>query len=182
MIYAYKGVKPALAPSVYVSPSAEVIGDVEAGEESIILSNAVLRGDEGKIRIGPRCSIQEHVLGHLYEAYPLILEEEVSIGHGAILHGCTLKRRVLVGMGAIVLDGAVIGEHSIIGAGTVVPPGKEIPPYSLVLGSPGKVVRQVTEADQAMVQETVDTYVRNAREFADDTILTPLTREEAARP
>jgi carbonic anhydrase/acetyltransferase-like protein (isoleucine patch superfamily) len=173
-IYQYKDKKPSLASGSYVTEGAIVIGDVEIGEDSLVLYHAVIRGDEGKITIGPRCNIQEHAVCHLYEEFPLVMEEEVSIGHHAVVHGCVLKKRVLVGMGATVMDGAVIGENSIIGAGAIVPPGKQIPPNSLVIGSPGKVVRSLTAKDEEMVQLTIDTYVRNAREFQDKEILKPL--------
>ncbi|MDY7220719.1 gamma carbonic anhydrase family protein [Halalkalibacterium halodurans] len=171
MIFRYKDFSPKVDTTAFIAESATVIGNVEIGAYTTVLFNAVIRGDEGLIKIGKRCNIQENVMCHLYEQYPLVLEDEVSLGHHAIVHGCTLKQGVLIGMGATVLDGAEIGEYSIVGAGSVVPPGKVIPPRSLVLGSPGKVVREVTEQDLAMIEETVETYVRNGQEFKRSDVL-----------
>lgn len=165
MIYRYKEKSPRIDETAYVADNATVIGDVEIGAFTTILFNVVLRGDEGPIRIGERCNIQENATCHLYEKYPLTLEDEVSIGHNAIIHGCTLRKGSLIGMGATVLDGAEIGEYSIVGANSLVPSGKIIPPRSLVLGSPGKVVRSLTDKDMEMIEETINTYVRNGQEF-----------------
>ncbi|SDH92157.1 Carbonic anhydrase or acetyltransferase, isoleucine patch superfamily [Alteribacillus persepolensis] len=171
MIYRYKNHSPKVDESVYVADGAKVIGDVEIGSESSIWFNVVLRGDESPIKIGNRCNIQDNTVCHLYDQYPLILEDEVSIGHSAIVHGCKLKKGVLVGMGATVLDGAEIGEYSIIGANALVPSGKVIPPRSLVLGSPGKVVRELTEKDLSLIEETIETYVQKGKEFQNAEIL-----------
>ncbi|RPF53890.1 gamma carbonic anhydrase family protein [Aquisalibacillus elongatus] len=165
MIYRYKDQSPRIHDSVFIADGAKVIGDVEIGAESSIWFNVVLRGDEGPIRIGERCNVQENTMCHLYEQFPLTLEDEVSVGHNAIVHGCTLRKGVLVGMGATVLDGAEIGEYSIIGANSLVPSGKKIPPRSLVLGSPGKVVRELTEQDYEMIEETIRTYANKGQEF-----------------
>ncbi|MEC5424074.1 gamma carbonic anhydrase family protein [Virgibacillus sp. C22-A2] len=165
MIYRYKEHTPRIHETAFIADGARVIGNVEIGEESSIWFNVVLRGDEGPIQIGKRCNIQENTMCHLYEKFPLVLEDEVSVGHNAIIHGCTLRKGVLVGMGATVLDGAEIGEYSIIGANSLVPSGKVIPPRSLVLGSPGKVVRTLTDSDIAMIEETSKTYIRNGQEF-----------------
>lgn len=176
MIYRYKGQSPRIDETAYVADNATVIGDVEIGSSSTILFNVVLRGDEGPIRIGERCNIQENSTCHLYDKFPLTLEDEVSVGHNAIIHGCTLRKGSLVGMGATVLDGAEIGEYSIIGANSLVPSGKIIPPRSLVLGSPGKVVRSLTDKDMEMIEETINTYVRNGQEFQKREILEEITR------
>ncbi|MFZ3578859.1 gamma carbonic anhydrase family protein [Virgibacillus sp. DJP39] len=165
MIYRYKDQTPRIHESAFIADNATVIGNVEIGAYSTILFNVVVRGDEGPIRIGERCNIQENSMCHLYEKFPLTLEDEVSIGHNAIIHGCTLRKGVLVGMGATVLDGADIGEYSIIGANSLVPPGKLIPPRSLVLGSPGKVVRTLTDEDMEMIEETISTYAEKGQEF-----------------
>lgn len=165
MIYRYKQSVPHIHETAFIADGAKVIGDVEIGAESSIWFNAVLRGDEGKIQVGKRCNIQDNAICHLYEAYPLVLEDEVSIGHNAIVHGCTLKKGSLIGMGATVLDGAVIGEYSLIGANSLVPSGKVIPPGSLVLGSPGKVVRTLTGKDMEMIHETITTYAEKGQQF-----------------
>lgn len=174
MLYRYKDKSPHIHESVYIADGAKLIGDVEVGSQSSIWFNVVLRGDEGPIRIGERCNIQENTMCHLYEEFPLILEDEVSVGHNAIIHGCTLRKGSLVGMGATVLDGAEIGEYSIVGANSLVPSGKIIPPHSLVLGSPGKVVRALTDKDMEMIEETITTYVRNGQEFQQDEIFQKL--------
>ncbi|UOQ92443.1 gamma carbonic anhydrase family protein [Halobacillus shinanisalinarum] len=165
MIYRYKDFSPLIHDTAYIADGAKVIGDVEVGAKSSIWFNVVLRGDEGPIRIGERCNIQENSMCHLYEQFPLTLEDEVSVGHNAIVHGCTLRKGALVGMGATVLDGAEVGEYSIIGANSLVPSGKVIPPRSLVLGSPGKVVRSLSDKDMEMIDETISTYVQKGQEF-----------------
>ncbi|WP_017185596.1 gamma carbonic anhydrase family protein [Alkalibacillus haloalkaliphilus] len=170
MIYRYKNHTPRIDETAFIADNARIIGDVEIGKESSIWFNVTVRGDEGPIRVGDRCNIQENSMCHLYEQFPLTLEDEVSVGHNAIVHGCTLRRGVLVGMGATVLDGVEIGEYSIIGANSLVPSGKVIPPRSLVLGSPGKVVRELTEEDMKMIEETIDVYANKGQEFNDSTI------------
>ncbi|MGM0940638.1 MAG: gamma carbonic anhydrase family protein [Bacillota bacterium] len=165
MIYRYKDAIPSIDETVFIADGAKIIGNVEIGAKSSIWFNVVLRGDEGPIKVGKRCNIQENTMCHLYEQFPLTLEDEVSIGHNAIVHGCTLRRGVLVGMGATVLDGAEVGEYTIIGANSLVPSGKVVPPRSLVLGSPGKVVRTLTDKDIHMIEETIDTYVQKGQEF-----------------
>ena len=143
----------------FLLPVSYLIGDVQVGKESSIWFNAVLRGDEDAITIGDRCSIQDNASIHLSEGSPVIVEDEVTVGHNVILHGCTVKKRCIIGMGSTILDGAVIGEECIVGANTLIPPGKVIPPRSLVVGSPGKVVRELTEKDFDLIQLSIDTYV-----------------------
>jgi len=161
----YQGKTPQLEKNVFVAPGAYVIGEVTIGEESTIWFNAVLRGDEGPITIGKRCSIQDNATIHLYEGAPIVVEDEVTVGHNAILHGCHIGRRSIVGMGATILDHAVIGEECIIGANTLIPSGKKIPPRSLVIGSPGKVVRELNAQDLEMIQESIDSYVDKGYAF-----------------
>ncbi|MUV37551.1 putative transferase YtoA [Lentibacillus sp. JNUCC-1] len=170
MLYQYKDHKPIVDETAYIADGARVIGEVEIGARSSIWFNVVIRGDEGPISIGENCNIQENTVCHLYEKFPLILEDNVSVGHSAIIHGCTLREGVLVGMGATVLDGAEIGAYSIIGANTLVPSGKKIPPRSLVLGSPGKVVRKLTDQDMAMIQKTIETYTQKAQDYKQEQI------------
>lgn len=165
MIYRYKDKIPKIHETAFIADGAKVIGDVEIGAYASVWFHVVLRGDEGPIRIGDRCNIQENSVCHLYEGFPLILEDEVTIGHNAIVHGCTLRKGVLVGMGATVLDGADIGEYSIIGANSFIPSGKVIPPRSLVIGSPGKVVRTLTDKDMELIEETIRTYVGNGKDY-----------------
>ncbi len=138
MLYCYNGKMPKVDDTVFIAPGAHIIGDVTIGKESTIWFNAVLRGDEAPIIIGERCSIQDNSTCHLYEGSPLVVEDEVTVGHNVILHGCTIRKRSIIGMGSTILDGAEIGEECIIGANTLIPSGKKIPPRSLVVGSPAK--------------------------------------------
>ncbi|NUK31560.1 gamma carbonic anhydrase family protein [Parageobacillus sp. VR-IP] len=165
MLYPYKGKTPTVDETVFIAPGAHIIGDVTIGKESTIWFNAVLRGDEAPIIIGARCSIQDNSTCHLYEGSPLVVEDEVTVGHNVILHGCTIRKRSIIGMGSTILDGAEIGEECIIGANTLIPSGKKIPPRSLVVGSPGKVVREITEKDLALIQLSIDTYVQKGKEY-----------------
>ena len=159
MLIPFNEKKPVIHETVFIAPGAHIIGDVQVGKESTIWFNAVIRADEDAIRIGERCSIQDNASIHLSEEYPVIVEDEVTVGHNAILHGCTVKKRCIIGMGSTILDGAVIGEECIVGANTLIPPGKIIPPRSLVVGSPGKVVRELTEKDLHIIQLSIDSYV-----------------------
>lgn len=178
MFYRYKQFIPEVDETAFVAEGARVIGNVKIGADTSIWYNAVLRGDEDKIEIGDRCSIQENTMCHLYEGYPLIVEDDVTVGHNAIIHGCHIKKGSLVGMGATILDGAVIGENSIVGANALVPSGKVIPPNSLVLGSPAQVVREIGDADRELLRMSVEVYVRNARDFQDEEIYEKLERDE----
>ncbi|MCZ8535921.1 gamma carbonic anhydrase family protein [Paenisporosarcina quisquiliarum] len=165
MIIPFKGKTPEIHSTVFVAPGAKLIGEVQVGEESTIWFNAVLRGDEGLISIGKRCSIQDNSTIHLYEDAPVMVEDEVTVGHNVILHGCKVGRRSIIGMGSTILDHAEIGEECIIGANTLIPPGKKIPPRSLVVGSPGKVVRELNEKDLEMIQLSIDTYVQKGYDY-----------------
>ncbi|MET3696457.1 carbonic anhydrase/acetyltransferase-like protein (isoleucine patch superfamily) [Bacillus oleivorans] len=171
MIIKLNGDEPKIHPSVFIAPGAYIIGQVEIGENSSVWFNSVLRGDEGPITIGKRCNVQDNCTLHLYEGFPLILEDEVSVGHNAILHGCHIKKGSLIGMGATVLDGVEVGEESLIGANSFIPSGKKIPPRSLVLGSPGKVVRELSEKDFEMLRMTVQIYEEKARQFKEQLAL-----------
>nr|WP_309101700.1 gamma carbonic anhydrase family protein [Fredinandcohnia onubensis] len=159
MLIPFKDKKPNVHETVFLAPGSYVIGDVQVGKETSIWFNAVLRGDEDAIIIGDRCSIQDNATIHLFEGSPVVVEDEVTVGHNVILHGCTIKKRCIIGMGSTILDGAVIGEECIIGANTLIPSNKVIPPRSLVLGSPGKVVRVLTNKDFELIQLSIDTYV-----------------------
>lgn len=161
----YNQANPVVHPSVFVAPGAYLIGDVTIGMETTIWFNAVLRGDEGPIKIGQRYSIQDNTTIHMYEGYPTIIEDEVTVGHNVILHGCKIGKRSIVGMGSTILDHVEIGEECIIGANTLIPSGKKIPPRSLVIGSPGKVVRELNEKDFKLIQSSIDTYVQKGKEY-----------------
>lgn len=165
MILSYLDKKPSVDETVFQAPGSYIIGDVKIGKHSSVWFNAVLRGDEDTITIGESCSIQDNVTCHLYEGSPLVIEDEVTVGHNAILHGCTIRKRCIIGMGSTILDGAEIGEECIIGANTLIPAGKKIPPRSLVVGSPGKVVREIGEKDLELIQLSIDTYVQKGEEY-----------------
>ena len=164
-IESYESHSPDIHPGVFVAASADVIGRVTLHEESSVWYNTTLRGDINEIVIGPRSNIQDNAVVHLADDYGCYVGELVTVGHSAIIHACTLKDEVLVGMGAIVLDGAVIGERSIIGAGAVVTGGTEIPPGSLVLGTPAKVMRTLSLDEQHDVKHWAEKYVKQARKF-----------------
>lgn len=165
MLIPFGGKSPQLHKTVFIAPGAKIIGEVEIGAETTIWFNAVLRGDEGLIKIGNRCSIQDNSTIHLYEDAPVEIEDEVTVGHNVILHGCKVGKRSIIGMGSTILDHAEIGEECIIGANTLIPSGKKIPPRSLVIGSPGKIVRQLTEQDLNMIQLSIDTYVQKGYDY-----------------
>ncbi len=143
---------------VFIAENATVIGDVTLADDVNVWFGAVIRADRDAVAVGAGSNIQDNAVVHTTIGFPVDIGSEVSVGHGAILHGCTIHDGVLVGMGAVILNGAAVGEGSIIGAGTVVTEGKEIPPNSLVLGVPGKVVRETTP-------EQRDGIIRNAREY-----------------
>lgn len=140
-----------------IHKTAIIEGDVELGDEVYVSAYAVIKGDEGKIRIGNKCSIQEHCTLH---GSGVIIGDEVTIGHGAIVHGCSIGNHVLVGMGAIIMDGAEVGDWCIIGAGALVPPGMKIEENSLVMGVPAKVIRKINEDDRKLIKESVENYVK----------------------
>ncbi|PID14751.1 gamma carbonic anhydrase family protein [Sporosarcina sp. P34] len=165
MIIPYNNKSPLINESAFIAPGAHLIGDVTVGEESTIWFNAVLRADEGAIVIGKRCSIQDNSTIHLYENAPVEIEDEVTVGHNVVLHGCRIRKRSIIGMGSTILDHADIGEECIIGANTLIPSGKVIPPRSLVIGSPGKVVRQLNDQDLELIQLSIDTYVEKGKDF-----------------
>lgn len=157
--------KPRIHPTAFIAPGADVIGDVTLEEESSVWFQSVLRGDINRIVIGPRSNVQDGSVVHLADDYGAYVGELVTVGHKAILHACTIADEVLVGMGAIVLDGAEIGARSIIGAGALVTGGKKIPPGSLVLGSPAKVVRTLTLEEQAGIKVWAEKYVALSKQY-----------------
>ena len=156
---------PRIHATAFVAPTASVIGDVTLHEEASVWHGAVLRGDINRIVIGPRSNIQDNAVIHLADAFGAFVGELVTIGHNAVVHACTIGDEVLIGMGAIILDGAEIGARSIVGANTLVPARTTIPPGSLVIGSPGRVVRQLPEDEQARIKSWALKYVGNAKRF-----------------
>ncbi len=175
-IYALDGVAPSL-PGVgkfLVAPGARVIGDVTLGEDVGIWFNAVLRGDSDPIRIGAGTNVQDGCVFHTDPGFPLSLGENVTVGHKALLHGCTVGDGTLIGMGAVVLNGARIGKGCLIGANALITEGKEIPDRSMVLGQPGKVVRELDDATVESLKETAARYRERYRQY-----LAGLTEVEA---
>lgn len=168
--YDLDGVTPRLPAdgSCWIAPGAHVIGDVTLGEDVGVWFGAVLRGDEEPIVVGARTNVQDLCVFHTDMGFPLTVGAGCTVGHRAILHGCTVGDNTLIGMGAIVLNGARIGSDCVIGAGALVPEGKEIPDRSLVVGLPGRVVRQLTDEDVEAIRESARHYAENAKRFGRD--------------
>jgi len=168
MLLPYKGKMPVLGEGVFIEDSARVIGDVEIGAGSSIWFNAVVRGDVHYIRIGGRTNVQDNCTLHVTkETYPLIIGSDVTVGHNVILHGCTVRDRCLIGMGAIILDNAEIGEDCIIGAGALVKEGTVIPPGSLVVGLPARVAREVRPDEKARILQSARNYIEYAKNYVE---------------
>lgn len=158
-LFSFDGAAPSVDQTAFVAPGVTLVGRVSLGRESSIWFNCVVRGDINSITIGNQTNIQDASLLHVTHKHPLVIRDRVTVGHGAILHGCEVQSDCLIAMGAIVLDGAVIGEGSLVGAGSLVPPGMQIPPGSLVMGLPGKVVRTLTPEDRERVAQGWKNYV-----------------------
>ena len=160
------GHAPSIAEEAFIAPGTHLIGQVTIGAGSSVWFGAVLRGDNAPIVLGTRCNVQEGAVLHADPGFALQVGDEVTIGHQAMLHGCQIGTGTLVGIQAVVLNGAVIGEECLIGAGSLVPEGRTFPPRSLILGTPAKVVRPLTEAEVAGLRQSAATYAAKAREFA----------------
>lgn len=158
-------VAPRISPDAYVADDATVVANVEIGAEVSIWHQVVLRGDVAEIVIGPQSNVQDGAVVHVADGLPAVLGRLVTVGHKAIVHACKIEDEVLVGMGAIILDGAHVGTRSIIGANATVKQGMVIPPGSLVLGTPAKVVRELSEEEQVAVKMWALRYVRLSREY-----------------
>ncbi len=164
-VYAVKKSEPHIHDTCFVAPNASVIGAVQIGKDSSVWPFASLRGDSNTIRIGERTSVQDNAVIHTEHARGTHIGDDVTIGHNAIVHACTVQDTVLIGMGAIILSGAEIGEESIIAAGAVVPEDTKIPPRSLVMGVPGKIVRELTGEEVARIQENAQVYVEKIQAY-----------------
>ncbi len=166
MLRPFRGVLPRVHSTAFVDDSAQVIGDVEIGEESSVWMTVVIRGDVHRIRIGRRSNIQDGTVVHVMRGtHPTTVGDNVTVGHGALLHGCTIEDRCLIGIGAILLNGAHIGTGSIVAAGTLIVEEMKVPPRSLVMGSPGKVKRPLTDAEVESIQDLADRYVGYRLEY-----------------
>lgn len=168
----YNGVTPELAQGVFIEASAILYGDIQVGEDSSIWPLVVARGDVHKIRIGKRTNIQDGCVLHvsrpsstLPTGLPLLIGDDVTVGHKAMLHACTIGNRVLIGMGAIVLDGANIADEVMVGAGSLIPPGKQLTSGYLYMGSPAKQVRPLTTAEKVFFSESAANYVNLKDEY-----------------
>ena len=169
MIRAYRGVVPKIAASAYIDQSAQVIGDVVVGERSSIWPNVTVRGDVNWIRIGEETSIQDNSVLHCDAgSFPLQIGSRVTVGHLAMLHGCTVEDECLIGIGAIILNGAKIGSGSVVAAGAVVPEGMQVPPQSMVMGVPAKVKRPVTLDEQERFRQNAKRYVEATAIYRDE--------------
>jgi carbonic anhydrase/acetyltransferase-like protein (isoleucine patch superfamily) len=166
MLIALDELAPAVDPTAYVQASAHVIGDVRIGAHSSVWFQAVLRGDVHPIRIGARTNIQDHATVHVTrDRHPTLVGDDVTVGHNAVLHGCTIGSSCLIGIGAIVLDRCVIGDGCLIGAGALLTPGTTVAPGHLVLGSPARVVRPITDAEREHLRQSAANYVANAARY-----------------
>src|SRR5947209_6367683 len=160
MLRPYRGTQPRVHPTAFIDQSAQVIGDVDIGEESSVWMCVVIRGDVHRIRIGRRTNVQDGTIVHVMkDTHPTTIGDHVTIGHQAMIHGCTIEDQCLIGMSATLLNGVVGGAGSIVAAGTLLPEGTVVPPRSLIMGSPGKVRRQLGDADLAEIQMYADRYV-----------------------
>lgn len=168
MKMSFKGKNPVIAETAFVADSANIIGDVEVGNFSSIWFNAVLRGDQNKIKIGSRTSIQDCVVIHADPENGVLVGDNVTVGHGAVLHGCRIEDHVIIGMNSTVLNGAEIGKNSIVGANALVPQGKKFPDNSLIIGVPGTVKRETSEEEVEAIRENAKEYVEIAEEYREE--------------
>lgn len=164
MIYSYKDKRPKIADSAFIADYVTLIGDVEIKDRASIWFGTTIRGDLSKITVGEGSNVQENSTLHS-DGTPLIIEDNVTVGHGCILHGCTIKKGALIGMGATVLDGAVIGEGSLVGAGSLVTAGKIIPPNSLVVGSPAVIKCDLTANATEHIVKNTQEYIKKGQEY-----------------
>lgn len=165
-LYEFEGQSPVLAPTAWVAPSADLIADVRLGDQASVWFGAVIRADNTPIIVGARSNIQEGAMLHSDAGVPCTVGEDCTIGHHAILHGCTLGDRVLIGMGAIILNHALIPDDCIVGAGALVTEGKTYPPGSLIVGSPAKAIRELDDTAKAMLRLSAAHYVEKAKRAA----------------
>jgi len=167
-IYSIGDKTPLIAEDAWVAPDASVIGDVELHAKSSVWFGAVIRAENDKVIIGEGSNIQDGSVIHIDPGFPLTLHEHVTVGHKVMLHGCTVHQHSLIGIGSILLNGCVIGKNSLVGANTLIPEGKEYPDGVLILGSPGKVVRELSEEQQQGVRQAAEHYISNAARYRSD--------------
>lgn len=165
MIYPFKNKSPKISPTAFIADYVTITGDVEIGDESSIWFNTVIRGDVAPTIIGKKVNVQDNSVLHQSPNNPLILEDEVTVGHQVILHSCIIRKNALIGMGSIILDQAEIGEGAFIGAGSLVPQGKVIPPNTLAFGRPAKVIRELNEEDIKDMQRITREYAEKGQYY-----------------
>ena len=165
-LYGIGGLQPRIAPDAWVAPSADLIGDVQLAELASVWFGAVIRADNTPILIGARTNVQDGAVLHSDPGAPCTLGEDVTVGHHAILHGCTIGDRTLIGMGATILNRAVIGEDCLVGAGALVTEGKTFPPGHLIVGSPARAVRPLDDMQKAMLKASAALYAAKQRDYA----------------
>jgi carbonic anhydrase/acetyltransferase-like protein (isoleucine patch superfamily) len=166
LIRPFGGQAPRLHETAFAAETSLVVGDVEIGEASSVWFGAVVRGDVNSVRIGARTNLQDLAVVHVTSrTHPTVVGDDVTVGHRAVLHGCTVKDRCLVGIGAIVMDGAVIGPDAMVGAGALVPPGMVVPPRTLAVGSPARVKRDLTPEEVAFLAQSARNYARYAERY-----------------
>ncbi len=158
MLIDFEGCSPSIGKETFISKGAQLIGKVKMGQGCSVWPCAIIRADINTIEVGDFSNVQEHVSIHVESDTPTVIGNKVTIGHGAILHACTIEDCTLIGIGAVVLDKAKIGHHCLIAAGSLVAPGKEFPPYSMVMGSPGKVVRTLSEEEAKQLEHHAERY------------------------
>ena len=177
MQYTIDGKTPDIRGALFLAPTATISGDVVLGEDASVWFSTVIRGDMAFIRIGRGTNIQDGAVVHVDKNMPTSIGEYVTVGHGAIVHGCTVASGVLIGMGSCILNGAEIGEFSIVGAGALVPQGKKFPPRSILIGSPAKLIREVSDEEIRGIRENAERYIENARKYS-----ARVTTESEGRP
>lgn len=165
MILPYQGKIPKLGKNVYLAEGVKIIGEIEIGDFSSVWFNSVLRGDISSITIGKRTNIQDLSVIHVYHGEPVVIEDDVTVGHSCVLHGCTIRRGCLIGMGSIILNNSEIGECSMVGAGSLIPQNKVYPARSLILGSPAKVIRKLTEEEISHNIQVAENYKLRGQKY-----------------
>jgi carbonic anhydrase/acetyltransferase-like protein (isoleucine patch superfamily) len=165
MIHLYGERRPTISSTAFIAEGVQLIGGVEIGENASIWFNSVLRGDINDIRIGRWSNIQDNSVCHVADEWPCIVGDYVTVGHNVNLHGCTIEDEVMVGMGAIIMNGVVVGYQSVIGAGALIPPNTHIPPRSLVVGLPAKITKELSEEEGAKNKYWAEKYMRVSRKY-----------------
>ena len=165
MIYKYKNFKPKIKKSAWIAPSADIIGKVKIGKDSSVWYGTILRGDVAKIKIGNRTNIQDLSMIHVHHGQPTILGDDVTIGHQVMLHGCKIGNGCLIGMSATILDGAVIGDNCIVGSKSLVTANKTFPPRSLIMGTPAKVIRELSDKEVEDILQNAQNYISYKNDY-----------------